>query len=230
MNLEGQDSGLTVMQLERGWAGVPVVKLLPSVEDQAIPARQLQRRGEVIFPVLVGRDADASKTAFLRDGLPQAGKFFARHRVNYTLAVPPAPGASRPQRPETPVPLPVWKLDAATADFLPNFTKKLSCNLFVWRDPSGGRQALPSGSGPKGARRSGFQRGGSRRLRPQRSVGKDWPDCFFPLPTSTCRGGSPALTCAMRGVSLPLSFARSGDVVDADGWGRFVVIVHVWQD
>jgi hypothetical protein len=34
----------------------------------------------------------------------------------------------------------------------------------------------------------------------------------------------------MRGVSLPLSFARSGDVVDAGGWGRFVVIVHVWQD
>jgi hypothetical protein len=34
----------------------------------------------------------------------------------------------------------------------------------------------------------------------------------------------------MRGVCLPLSFARPGDVVDADGWGRLVVVVHVWQD
>src|SRR4051812_46899615 len=34
----------------------------------------------------------------------------------------------------------------------------------------------------------------------------------------------------MRGVSLPLSFARSGDVVDEDGRGGWVVISHVWQE
>jgi hypothetical protein len=34
----------------------------------------------------------------------------------------------------------------------------------------------------------------------------------------------------MRGVSVPLTFARPGDVVDEDGWGRFVVITHVWQE
>lgn len=67
----GGGSGLPAMRLERGRAGVPVVKRLPGVEDQAIPARQLQSRGEAIFPVVVGRDADAGKTAFLRDGLPE---------------------------------------------------------------------------------------------------------------------------------------------------------------
>jgi hypothetical protein len=59
------------MTLKMSRARVPVDKLLPSVEDEAIPARELHRRGKVILRVFVGRNFDAGKTAFLRDGLPK---------------------------------------------------------------------------------------------------------------------------------------------------------------